>query len=200
MRRGDYIMSGYMAVVCAAVGIVFWLVLAPRGGGYTNARYHFTVRYPSGWQASANDGGVPGAWPTLSAANGVTASGVQATPIPLSVTITRMGQSAAAGPTSSLTITVWDLNNPTGASQAASLATNKTLHAATIGGLAGFESTPNKLPLPGNAGSASATADTHTDFYVVHGAYEYQLSTDAISGDNSDGALAGMVASFHLTA
>jgi hypothetical protein len=39
--------------------------------------------------------------------------------------------------------------------------------------------------------------NAHTDYYVVHGQYEYQISTDAISND-PDGAseLQGMLKSF----
>jgi hypothetical protein len=200
MRRGDVIMSGYVAVVCAAMGLIVWLVLAPRGGDFASAPYHFDVRYPAGWQVSDNNGTVPGGWPTLSAAKGVPTGNSQASPIPLQVTLTRVDESAVPGPTSSLTITVWDLSNPTGVAQAASLASNKALHPTTVAGLAGLAASPAELPVPGKSGTNTTTVDTHTDYYVVHGSYEYQLTTDAISGENADGALASMLASFHLTA
>jgi hypothetical protein len=197
MRRGDVIMSGYVTAVCAAMGIIFWLVLAPRGGDYVSAQYHFAVRYPSGWQASAQNGDVPGAWVTPSA----TAGGpTGASPVPLVVTFTRAGQQGDAQPSSSLTITVWDLSNPTAASQTAALAKQKTVHAATIAGQPGYAGSPVAQPLPGKSGSATSVTDTHTDYYVIHGSYEYQLTTDAISGDNAASALQNMLASFHLTA
>src|SRR6185312_3558716 len=94
-----------------------------------------------------------------------------------------------AQPTSSLTITVWDLSNPTAASQAAALAKEKTVHGATVAGLPGYVGSPMAQPLPGKSGSATSVTDTHTDYYVVHGSYEYQLTTDVISGDNGASAL-----------
>jgi hypothetical protein len=206
MRRGDVIMSGYVAVVCAAIGLVFWLVLAPHssaagvapapGGTYTSVKFHFAVTYPAGWQASTGDGGVPGAWVTPA----TTGSAAAATPIPLVVTITRAGQVAGSSTTSSLTITVWDLNNPTAAAQAGSLAKNTALHATTLAGVSGYAAPPVAQPLPGKSGATTSITDTHTDYYVVHGGYEYQLTTDAISGDNAGGALQGMLASFRLSA
>jgi hypothetical protein len=201
MRRGDLIMSGYVATVCAAMGVIFWLVLAPRGGDYVSARFHFDLRYPSGWQASVNNGDVPGAWVTPStAASGTSTGGGASAPIPLVLTITRVGQQNGTGPTSSLTVTVWDLSNPTAAAQAASLAKNRTLHSAPIAGVPGFAASPTLQPLPGKAGSSTTVTDTHSDYFVVHGGYEYQLTTDIISGDNAASALQSMVASFQLTA
>ncbi|GAC1455210.1 MAG: hypothetical protein PVSMB4_15770 [Ktedonobacterales bacterium] len=54
--------------------------------------------------------------------------------------------------------------------------------------------------MPGANGTPTALSDTHTDYYLVHGGYEYQLSTDAVSNDNAAPALAAMLRSFVITA
>ena len=77
------------------------------------------------------------------------------------------------------------------AKSAASLATNKTLQLATIGGEPGYKSNPLVQDIPN-----SQISVTHIDYYVVHGDYEYQISTDSVKGDNADADLASMVASF----
>jgi hypothetical protein len=116
------------------------------------------------------------------------------------LTITRVGQQSGTGPTSNLTVTVWDLSNPTAAAQAASLTKNPALHSTTIAGLPGFAASPSLQPLPGKVGSSTSVTDAHSDYFVVHGGYEYQLTTDVISGDNAASALQSMVTSFQLTA
>jgi hypothetical protein len=114
-------------------------------------------------------------------------------------------------PTSSLTVTIWDLSDPSAAAQAASLTKNPLLHATTIAGEPGLVSaathqdlptavlTPTAHSSPGSVSAQATATDTHTDYYVVHGGYEYQLTTDAISGDNATSALQSMVAGFRLT-
>jgi hypothetical protein len=236
MRRGDVYMSGYVAVVCAAMGIIFWLVLGPHGGDYVNARFHFEVRYPSGWQANESLVSSPTASlpPTQTSGNAPTGN-PQSAPVPLVLTIRQAGASGSLA-TSSFTVTIWDLSNPIAAVQAQILAHNASLHATTISGLSGFVSSPTRqvryfdtaIPTPDSSPDAFASPSvapspqpspgtqctlghgtpctiitvvvTHTDYYVVHGDFEYQLTTDAISGERTDSALQGMVASFRLTA
>lgn len=245
MRRGDYIMSGYVAVVCAAMGLVFWLVLGPHGRVYTNTRFHFTVQYPSGWQAneSITDTPTVSLPPTQGSENG-SAGSAESAPFPLVLTITR-GGAAGPAPTSAFTVTIWDLSNPIVAAQAQVLTHNASLHAATIAGLGGLASTPARqvryfdtaIPTPDSSPDALASptpqltpqpspqpppttactpapgtttpgtactivkvVDVHTDYFLVHGGYVYQVTTDAISGDAADAALQSMVASFRLTA
>jgi hypothetical protein len=74
-----------------------------------------------------------------------------------------------------------------------------TLHAVTLSGLAGYASNPLQQSLPGANGTPTAVTDTHTDYYVVHGGYEYHLTTDAVSGEGTDANLQSMMASFTIT-
>jgi hypothetical protein len=208
-------------------GLVGWLLMAGLclelaacgnslpGGTYSNTTYHFRVSYPSGWQVNASSGEVPSTWttPTGGATPEPSPTPSQLTAVPLQVSITRTSDRASTQPViSAFTITVWDLHDPTAAAQAAGWAQNPALHAMTIGGQPGYASAPIQepvLPNPGAGGpaatgtaasGASAVTDTHTDYYVVHGGYGYQLGTDAISGDNAAGALQEMLQSFTFTA
>ncbi len=151
---------------------------APRklpGGTYTNARFHFTVDYPAGWQVNVQ--------PQSSAF------------APLSLSITRSGELKSNGSlVSTFGVTIFNATDPTLAATIAKMKTDKTMHATTIAGLPGYQAAPMAQQLPGGQSTV-----THTEYYVVHDTYEYQLSTDAVQGDNADDALAGMLKSFSIT-
>lgn len=185
------------------------------GGTYTNTTYHFHVSYPSGWLVNASTGDVPSTWttPTGGATPVPSPTPGQIVAVPVQVSISRAGAHSTAVPVvSAFTITVWDLREPTAAAQAAGWAHNPSLHAMSIGGQPGFAGTPIQEPVvpttstAGAAGTGTASSgadavmDTHTDYYVVHGGYGYQISTDAISGEDAVSALQGMLQSFAFTA
>lgn len=143
-------------------------------GVYTSQKYGFSVAYPTGWQVNTSPN------PAATA--------------PLIVLITRTGATELPGSQiSSLTINVLDMSNPGIAQNAASLSANKNLTKTTVGGQPGFRDNPVIQP---GGGANSALSVRHSDFYVVHGAYFYTLSTDALSGDSA--ALSQMVRSFKL--
>ncbi|HEY8325374.1 MAG: hypothetical protein ACHQ1E_13440 [Ktedonobacterales bacterium] len=139
-------------------------------GVYTSAQYHFRVSYPTGWEVNAS--------PQPNA------------PSPLIVIITRSGTHQPPGSQiSSLTIDVLDMSNTGVAKMAAALAKNSALSKITFGGQPGFS---DKSTVETNAGVTL----THSDFYVTYGAYLYQVSTDALSGDGP--TLQTMAQSFAL--
>ncbi|HEY7781869.1 MAG TPA: hypothetical protein VIC85_16880 [Ktedonobacterales bacterium] len=173
------------------------------GGTYTSSTYHFRVSYPTGWEASSSTGDAI---------------------IPLTVTFTRSASHVDGAPSvSALTISVQSLSNPYIAKAANGLVNDSTLHTTTISGLPAFTSGPRQQALPGAQGtpalwipgpngtptphdlpagtptpSYNAGTVTHTDYFLVHGGYEYQLSTDAMSSDGVDTDLRTMVQSFTL--
>ena len=198
------------------LGLYLWLTLALPivailagcaqtlpGGAYTNTTYHFRVAYPNGWQATSSTGDAT---------------------IPLTVTFTRSASHAEGTPgVSALTISVQSLSSPYIAKSAAGLASNQSLRPITLSGLPAYTSGPLHQALPGAQGTpalwipgpngtptphalpAGATPPpydpgtvTHTDYYLVHGGYEYQLSTDAMSTDGVDSQLSAMVQSFTI--
>lgn len=184
-------------------------------GTYASAAYHFRVTYPSGWQVSASNGSVPDAWktPTVSVTPAASPTPGAIVAVPLQVSITRTGARTTEVPViSTFAITVWDLHDLSAAAQAANLVHDPALHSVTIGGQQGYATVPVREPIlpaggtggttaTGTAGTtASAVTDTHTDYYVLRDGFEYQISTDAISGDNADGALQAMLQSFTFTA
>ena len=149
------------------------------GGSYNNETYGFHITYPRNWQANPYDAT---ATPGDSAASA----------IPFTLVITRTGDSrASASLISTCTVTVMSLKNSDIAKGAADLASNKLLEKVTIGGVQGYKSKPITQEVPN-----SQISVTHTDFYVVHGDYEYQLSTDSVKGDNADSDLDSIIASF----
>jgi hypothetical protein len=144
------------------------------GGVYTSQQYHFKVSYPAGWQANAKQ--------------------QSDAPAPLIVIITRSSERSTAGSIiSSLTIDVLDLNNAGGPQVAAQLAQDKSLTPITLSGLTAYRDQPTRQQ---GAGNVSNFAVTHTDYFIVHGAYEYQISIDALSGDEA--ALDTMARSFTI--
>ncbi|HLZ21758.1 MAG TPA: hypothetical protein VKQ30_06525 [Ktedonobacterales bacterium] len=145
------------------------------GGVYTSAPYHFSITYPNGWKANAQS----------------STSAV----VPLTVYITRSDAVNTPGdPISTLSIAVFNVHDANIAKSVKSLATDKTLRTTRLASLAAYASAPIQQQVPG-----STITDTHTDYYLVTTDWEYQISTDAISGENADAALQSMVASFALT-
>lgn len=148
------------------------------GGTYSSATYDFHITYPRNWLANPSE-------VTPSSDNSVV-------PIPFTLVITRTGDPhSAASLISTCRITVMNMKSRDIAKSAADLATNKTLQAMTIGGASGYVSAPLAQDIPN-----SQISVTHTDFYVVHGGYEYQISTDSVKGDDADADLKSMVESF----
>lgn len=144
------------------------------GGVYSSGAYHFSVRYPAGWQANASE------QPAATA--------------PLIVIITRSGSRKTPGSLiSNVTINVLSLSDQSVAKGAAALGKTPGLTKTTLAGQLAYQDQP--LTQTGGGNDASQTL-THTDYYLVHGAYEYQISTDALPGDGS--ALAKMVETFTL--
>jgi hypothetical protein len=174
------------------------------GGTYSSTAYHFSVTYPSGWALSANGctGGTGGGTTCDQLLGTATVgAGQAAAAVPLQITITRAGQASAVSPGgSSFAVAVLDLRDPNVAKAAARLAADPALHKATLANLPAYASAPMPLSLPGANGTPSARTDTHTDYYVVHSDYEYQITVDAVSGDGAEGALQQMLSSFALTA
>jgi len=144
------------------------------GGVYTSQQYHFSVSYPAGWQVN-------------------TSSQPDAT-APLIVIITRSGTRLPPGSQiSTLTIDVMDMRNSSVAQTAAALSENSALKKITFGGQTGYRDQPTTQK--GAGVTASATL-THSDYYVAHGGYLYQVSADALPGDTS--TLDTMAQSFKL--
>lgn len=191
-----------LSVALAGCGQTFTSNLRPLPGGtYASATFHFKITYPSGWgytvlscgsdqQGGSGCDSLHGSAPSTGAA-----------PIPLQLTITREGALTTGAPAvSALTLSVLDMSDSYVASAAAGLASDKSLHQMPLAGTTAFVSAPIQQAIPGSNGTPSATTDTHTDYYLVHGAFEYQMSVDALSGDSSADVLQAMVQSFVFTA
>ncbi len=156
---------------------------SPSGGVYTSSTYHFRLTYPNGWQVNTP--------------KGTTSS----TTVPLEIVITRIDAQAAGGAqVSSFTVVVFNARDPVVATPIAQLhaeascvkpATTTCLKPVTISGKTGYEDTPVTANIPG-----SQVSDTHTDYYLLTADYEYQISTDAVSGDNAGSMLQAMLDSF----
>ncbi len=175
------------------------------GGTYTSAAYHFRVTYPEGWSLSVSTCESGGANCSGLGAATATATATQtAVAVPLQLIIARTSQRTTPSPTvSTFTITVLNLSAPYVAGAAGQLAKDHNLRQTTISGLAAFASTPiqQQLPGPGGTPGPGTPTDTHTDYYLVHGGYEYQISMDALSSDDgADQALQAMLQSFTITA
>jgi hypothetical protein len=171
-------LAGSACLIIAACGSPSTPQLNLPGGTYSNATYGFHITYPRNWK--------PNSFDATPAADGSIA------PIPFNLVITRTGDAhSAASLISTCTITVLNMKNKDIATSAASLTSNKALQAATIGGAQGYKSSPLVQNIPN-----SQISVTHLDYYVIHGDYEYQISTDSVKGDNADADLESMVASF----
>jgi len=139
-------------------------------GVYTSQAYGFKVSYPTGWEANA-----------LTAQSSA----------PLILIITRSAaRSAPASLVSTFTLDVLSLKDASIAKSAGLLATDTALAHITLAGQRAYRDTPITQA---TAGGGSVT---HTDYYVIHGGYEYQISTDTVSGDAP--AIQGIVNSFTL--
>ncbi|MGO8949787.1 MAG: hypothetical protein ACLQUY_19465 [Ktedonobacterales bacterium] len=153
------------------------------GGVYTSSEYHFRVTYPNGWQVSTPAGTTP----------------TPSTTIPLEIVITRIdAQSAGGAQVSSFTVVVYNAKDKYADLQIKQLLEeahepNSPPHITpfTIAGKAGYQDAPVQGTIPG-----SQITDTHTDYYLITPDYEYQISTDAVSGDNAASALQAMLKSF----
>jgi hypothetical protein len=203
--RGAILSLALCAVLAACGGAQRTALPNLPGGTYTSAAYHFRVTYPEGWSLSANSCASGGATCSgLGAATATTSATQTAVPVPLQLIIARTSQGATPSPTvSTLTITVLSLSDPYVAKAAAQLAQDHNLHQTTISGLAAFASAPTQqqLPSPGGTPGSGTPTDTHTDYYLVHGGYEYQISMDALSSDSgADQALQAMLQGFTITA
>jgi hypothetical protein len=172
------LLMGAACLVIAACGSPSTPQLNLPGGTFSNTTYSFHITYPRNWKVNSFD-----ATPSASGS---------AVAIPFNLVITRTGDThSAASLISTCTITVMNMKNKDIAKSAADLATNKALHAATIGGAQGYKSNPLVQDIPNTQISV-----THMDYYVIHGDYEYQISTDSVKGDNADADLESMIASF----
>jgi hypothetical protein len=171
-------------IMCVALALGILLAACEQslpGGTYTSKAYHFQVTYPSGWK--------------------VNISADTSASVPLLLEITRSAERTTGAPiVSKLAISVLNLSNQFVAEGATRLASNPSYHHTTLGGLPAYATMPLQQALPGANGTPTALSDTHTDYYLVHGGYEYQLSTDAVSNDNAAPALAAMLRSFAITA
>ncbi len=141
----------------------------PPGGVYSSAAFGFKVSYPTGWKANA-----------LTAATSA--------PLILIITKSATGSTPDAQ-VSTFTLDVLRLSDKTIAASAALLPKNKTLTHITLAGLPAYRDTPIT-----QNGQGASVAVTHTDYYAVHGAFEYQISTDTVPGDAA--AMQGIVNSF----
>ena len=178
--RATVILNSHWPRCAFAALALCWALLAGCGapslpsGVYTSQQYHFKITYPNGWQVNAQQ-----------------QTGAAA---PLIVIITHTGANSTANALiSSLTVDVLNLNDAGGSKAAASLANDKTLTTVTLSGLTAYRDQPSTQQ---GAGANSAVTVTHTDYFLIHGDYEYQLSIDALSADSS--ALDTMANSFTI--
>jgi hypothetical protein len=171
-----------LAVLVAACGTSTPAIPTVAGGVYTSAQFHFSVTYPSGWQAQEVQGSSP------------------STAIPLTVIITRTGDVQDAGAlVSTFTVTVMNAHDPIIAQGIATLeaqakAPGSSYQTIMLAGRPALRAPPVQQQLPGSQLSAD-----HTDYFLIVKDVEYQLSTDAVGGDNAEPALQSMLHSFTLT-
>lgn len=173
--------SRWLARACGTGLLAFCVALIAACGGsslpagvYTNQQYHFSLSYPSGWQVNVKQ--------------------QSDAPAPLIVIITRSGARSTTGSIiSSLTIDVLKLSDAGGPQVATQLAKDTTLTPVTLSGITAYQDKPTQQH---GAGNESAFTVTHTDYFIVHGAYEYQMSLDALAGDES--AVDAMARSFSI--
>ncbi|HEY7976014.1 MAG TPA: hypothetical protein VID72_11760 [Ktedonobacterales bacterium] len=170
MRGASFAALALVALLTLALSACGSTAPTLPSGAYTNQQYHFSVTYPAGWQVNT------------SAQPGATA--------PLIIIITRSGTHQPPGSQiSSLTIDVLDLSDTSVAKTAAALSKNSALSKITFGGQPGFSDKPMLE-------TGASETQTHSDYYVAHGAYLYQVSTDALAGDSA--ALNTMAQSFTI--
>lgn len=152
------------------------------GGTYQNDTFHFSVRYPAGWQVNVT--------PAAAASQGI--------PLHLAITRTSTVQITNAL-ISNWSLVVLNTHDNDIAEQIKPLkdriqSHDGHLHAMSLGGQQGYQDEPVQQQIPGTEAS-----DTHTTYYLLLNDYVYEISTDAISSDHADAALQSMVASFTIT-
>jgi hypothetical protein len=166
-------------VAVAACGTSAPPVPTTSGGVYTSEAYHFKLTYPSGWQVNNE--------------SGTSAS----TTIPLQIVVTRIN-AQVGGQVSTLTVVIFNVHDATVAAQIKSLLQQignpkSGFEPVTISGVRGYRHVSSPTVIYG-----TQITDTRTDYYLITSQYEYQISTDAVSSDNAQGALQSMVQSFTL--
>jgi hypothetical protein len=185
-RRGSH-MALQGLVVLLLVVLAFGLGLLPsflysqRQLTFTSTAYHFSIRYPANWSASS----IP--------------QPSEVSPLTLVIAKTHSPQDTAPAPgqasgalVSTLTVVVLSLSNPGIAASVQALPSNPSMQKTTLAGVPAYKAADVDEQSPD-----AQVVDVHIDYYVVHGQYEYQISTDAISND-PDGAseLQAMLKSF----
>lgn len=173
----------------------------PPARSCVSSPYHFQLNYPDGWKAQVV---VVKVDPAASPLTCVQAGSADVTPggsaaIPLTVILTHTNGKQVASHVSTLTIEVISLSDlqtidPNSAKKARELAQDKTLHALQLAGTTAYKSDPVDQPVTG-----ADVSITHTDYYLVRGTFEYQLSTDSVSDDDAQSALQSMLQSFAFT-
>ncbi len=157
---------------------------SPSGGVYTSSTCHFRLTYPNGWQVNTPAGSTSSAT------------------VPLEIVITRIDAQAAGGAqVSTFTVVVFNAKDPNAQQQEIDPllkrehASNSALQLkpVLIAGRTGYEDIPQTGTIPGTQVSV-----THTDYYLLTSNFEYQISTDAVSGDNAASSLDAMLKSFTL--
>jgi hypothetical protein len=184
-RRRHGVSIGQIASVVVCCAIAFVLGLAPvmlhgltqsgnQQSTYTSTTFHFSISYPSGWVVN-----------TAPDASQI---------IPLTILITRSTPHQSSGSLeSTFTVAVLSLADKDVAASAAKLPKDTTKRHITLAGLPAYADKPNTQQVPGTTATA-----THADYFFIHGAYEYQLSTDTISSDHVDAAMQSMLQSFAI--
>lgn len=171
-------LAGITCLLVAACGSPTAPQLNLPGGTYTSTAYNFHVTYPRNWKANPFTS-------TPAASDAIV-------PIPFSLVITRTGGArTSASLVSTFSVTVMNLKNTNIAKSAAGLAKNNALQATTVGGKPGYMSQPLVQEVPN-----SQISVTHIDYFVILNGYEYQISTDAVKGDNADADIESMLSSF----
>jgi hypothetical protein len=189
-----------MSACCVAASLAATILALSTCGGTANkplphqsgatigsAQFHFRLTYPDGWDCSWAGPSAPAACSSPAATPTASASDV----IPLTVEITKSDTGVLPA---MLSISVLSLSDPSIGASARALPTQKGLHKVTLSGLTAYADTAVQQPVPG-----TSVTDTHTDYYLVHRSYEYQLSTDSLSNDDSAAALSSMLSSFTIT-
>jgi hypothetical protein len=189
MERSAFARTRLPALACVVIVAGFLLVACrtsvaapnPPAGTYKSAQLHFSVSYPKGWQAAS------------------TPADQSSPAVPLTLVITRAGDTAATGSVSSFTLTVFDLRVGAVATPAAqlkqkALAPNSPLRAVTLAGQTAYQDAPAQRPLPGG----SNLTISHTDYYLFTASYEYQISVESVSSEHADADLARILQSFTL--
>ncbi len=174
------LLTATLALTLAACGS---LSAAPppkqSAGIYTSAQYHFRLTYPAGWTLTTLPGG--------------------STAIPLSVQIAHVGAQTQGTLLSTFTLAVIDTTSAAEATPFAQLkqqiaAPKSSLTPVTLSGHPAYQAVPVQEKAPDGS-----LIGTRTDYYLLAGRYEYDITTESVSSDSgSDTVLQTMVQSFTL--